>query len=65
MELLSGGGSPGRHLGEVREQVAADGDLAGLQRGHIGADLGIGRANGPGVQVVEDFGVGEDGRLGV
>ena len=39
--------------------------MAGLRGRNVGPDFAVGVAEGPGREEVEDFGVGEDGGLGV
>ena len=43
----------------------ADGGVAGLGGGDVGAHFVVGLAEGPRREEMEDFGVGEDGGLGV
>ena len=43
----------------------ADGGVAGLGGGDVGAHFAVGLAEGPRREEMEDFGVGEDGGLGV
>jgi len=39
--------------------------VAGLGGRDVGANLPVGLAEGAGLQIVQDFGVGKDGGLGV
>ena len=43
----------------------ADGGVAGLGGGDVGAHSTVGLAEGPRREEMEDFGVGKDGGLGV
>ena len=65
LKLVSERLGPGQRVAEVGLQLAADGRVAGLRGRDVGADFVVGVAEGPGREEVEDFGVGEDGGLGV
>ena len=56
---------PGRHLAEVGEEVTADGGVAGLGGGDVGADFPVGFTEWVCAEEVQDFGIGEDGGLRV
>ena len=65
LELVREGIRPGSGFAEVIEEVAADGGIAGLGRGRVRADSAVRDAERVSAEEVEDFGVGENGGLGI